>query len=220
MRLQRSSPAMVVALLALFVALGGVGYAAITLPKNSVGARQLKKNAVTGKKVRKNAVTSPKVKDFSLRAKDFRAGELPKGEPGPPGPTFGATAMGSSFQPAADPTANPDDTSTQAQTYGRQFEFTLPAGGRLYVRFFISSWGIDCSAGVAQAGLYLDGTPVSGSGRPLNQAASPSATELVAVVAAGAGAHVVAVHQDCPGGSPSASSLDVVPTWTVVLLGS
>src|SRR5215203_3732841 len=52
---------MVVALIALFVALGGVSYAAITLPANSVGARQLKKDAVTNAKIKAKAVTGAKV---------------------------------------------------------------------------------------------------------------------------------------------------------------
>src|SRR3954447_17161166 len=42
---------MVVALIALCVALGGGAYAAIKLPKNSVGAKQLKKGAVTPPKL-------------------------------------------------------------------------------------------------------------------------------------------------------------------------
>jgi hypothetical protein len=56
------SPAMAIALLSLFLALGSGAYAAIKLPKNSVGTRQLKKNAVTSSKVKKNAVTSSKIK--------------------------------------------------------------------------------------------------------------------------------------------------------------
>lgn len=67
----------VVALLALFVALGGSAYAVTSLPKNSVGTDQLKKNAVT----------SSKTKDHSLLAKDFKAGELPRGARGPKGAT-------------------------------------------------------------------------------------------------------------------------------------
>jgi hypothetical protein len=47
----------VVSLIALFLALGGGAYA-LTIPRNSVGARQLKKNAVTGSKIRK--VRSPR----------------------------------------------------------------------------------------------------------------------------------------------------------------
>ena len=71
-----------VGLLALFIALGGTSYAAVKLPKNSVGARQLQKNAVV----------SAKVKDRSLLARDFKQGQLPKGpagakgDPGPAGP--------------------------------------------------------------------------------------------------------------------------------------
>lgn len=50
-RLRRPSPAMLLACVALVVALGGVGYAATKLPKNSVGSKQLKKHAVTPSKV-------------------------------------------------------------------------------------------------------------------------------------------------------------------------
>ncbi len=62
LKLQRPSPALVVSLVALSVALGGTGYAAVVLPANSVGAKQIKRNAVT----------AAKVKDSSLRASDFR----------------------------------------------------------------------------------------------------------------------------------------------------
>lgn len=51
----------VVALLALFVALGGSAYAATRLPKNSVGSKQLKKNAITTAKIKKAAVTGAKI---------------------------------------------------------------------------------------------------------------------------------------------------------------
>jgi hypothetical protein len=53
----------VVALLALFVALGGSAYAATQLPKNSVGAKQLKKGAVTPPKLSiaaKSTLTGPR----------------------------------------------------------------------------------------------------------------------------------------------------------------
>jgi hypothetical protein len=62
---------MVVACLALAVALGGTGYAAITLPRNSVGSKQLRATAVTG----------AKVEDGSLAAKDL-GGPLPRGPRG------------------------------------------------------------------------------------------------------------------------------------------
>jgi hypothetical protein len=73
--LRSPSPSFVVACLALFVALGGGSYAAVTLPRNSVGAKQLKRNAVS----------SPKVRDHSLLARDFARGQLPKGPQGDKG---------------------------------------------------------------------------------------------------------------------------------------
>jgi len=55
-RLRAPSPALVVSLVALFVALGGTAYAATSLPKNSVGTTQIKNNAVTSKKIAKGAI--------------------------------------------------------------------------------------------------------------------------------------------------------------------
>jgi hypothetical protein len=81
---RRPSPAMVVACLALLVALGGTGYAAVNLPRNSVGTDQL----------RAGAVTSAKVQDFSLRRKDFRPGTLVRGARGPQGPAGPTGAPG------------------------------------------------------------------------------------------------------------------------------
>jgi hypothetical protein len=54
----RPSPAMVVALLALFLSLGGVSYAAAT----KLGTRQIRNGAVTAKKLHKNAVTTNKIR--------------------------------------------------------------------------------------------------------------------------------------------------------------
>jgi hypothetical protein len=80
------SYANVTASLALFCALGGISWAAVALPRNSVGTKQLKKNAVTGPKIRANAVTSAKVKDGSLQRGDFASGTLLQGPQGPMGP--------------------------------------------------------------------------------------------------------------------------------------
>ena len=52
MNRMRPSPALVISLVALFVALGGTSYAAInSLPANSVGTKQLKNGAVTATKL-------------------------------------------------------------------------------------------------------------------------------------------------------------------------
>jgi hypothetical protein len=77
-RPRRPSPALVVAVLALIVALGGTGYAAITLPANSVGKKQLKKGSVWSSKIRRNAVTGLKVKPDTLTGADIRESTLGK----------------------------------------------------------------------------------------------------------------------------------------------
>lgn len=69
----------VVSLVALFVALSGGAYA-LTIPRNSVGAKQLKKNAVTAPKIKRNAVTSPKVRNDSLTGADIRNDSLTGGD--------------------------------------------------------------------------------------------------------------------------------------------
>ncbi|MFM9139635.1 MAG: hypothetical protein ACKOTH_03660 [Solirubrobacterales bacterium] len=60
-----------------FGALSGASYAAVQLPRNSVGSKQ----------IRDNAVVSSKVRNGSLRAEDFMAGQLPRGERGERGET-------------------------------------------------------------------------------------------------------------------------------------
>jgi len=53
---RRPSAAMVISLVALFVSLGGVGYAAVSLPNNSVGTAQLRNESVSYKKIVPGAV--------------------------------------------------------------------------------------------------------------------------------------------------------------------
>jgi hypothetical protein len=73
---------MVVASLALLVALGGTSYAAIqALPRNSV--------------------TTIQVKDRSLLARDFRAGQIPRGPRGLPGPAGPAGPAGPQGPPGS-----------------------------------------------------------------------------------------------------------------------
>jgi len=72
--------------MALFVALGGVSYAAIILPANSVGSKQIKRGAVKNSDLGKSAVTTGKVKDGSLLSIDFKPGQLMAGAPGAMGP--------------------------------------------------------------------------------------------------------------------------------------
>ena len=83
---RRIQPALVISLIALFMALGGTGYAAVKLPKNSVGSKQIKKDAVT----------TTKVKNGSLTAGDLRKSSrlALKGQIGDRGPAGAAGATG------------------------------------------------------------------------------------------------------------------------------
>src|SRR5215212_1153084 len=96
-RAQAQSPAVWIALVALFVALGGTGYAALKVGKNTIGTKQLKRGAVKNSDIAANSVTGSKVKRRSLSSSDFKAGSLPRGPQGERGaagatgsPAFGA----------------------------------------------------------------------------------------------------------------------------------
>lgn len=86
LRLKPPSPAMAVACLALLVALGGTSYAAVAIPANSVGTRQLKANAVTSAKIDNGTIQTS---DLSSRAVTSL-----KGATGPQGPAGSALAYG------------------------------------------------------------------------------------------------------------------------------
>jgi hypothetical protein len=67
----RPSPAMVVALIALFVAMGGVGYAAATIgsaqiKNNSVRGKDLKNYSITGKDIKKDGIGGVTVMESRL----------------------------------------------------------------------------------------------------------------------------------------------------------
>lgn len=65
-----------IALVALFVALGGISWAAATAPKNSVAAKSIKKNAVTNAKIKNNAVTTRKIKTGAVLGSDIKNDSL------------------------------------------------------------------------------------------------------------------------------------------------
>jgi len=139
-----------VAYLALFVALGGTSYAAVSLPRDSVGAKQLKSSSVT----------SSKVKDGSLRAKDLAGSDWAglKGDPGPRGLEGPAGRQGADGQ-AGSPGPKGDTGATgQAGSPGPKgdtgatggpgadganggFVALLPSGQTMRGRWLINGYG-------------------------------------------------------------------------------
>src|SRR4051794_41935442 len=83
--LNRLSYANVVATLALFIALGGTSYAALKLPKNSVGSTQIKTGAVHTGEIANRTI---RLGDISLSARSSLRGLV--GPQGPQGPAGGA----------------------------------------------------------------------------------------------------------------------------------
>lgn len=75
----------VVATIAVFIALGGSSYAALNLPKNSVGSEQLKRNSITSAKVKGGSLSTTDLK-ASARS-HLRGRRGPRGVQGPPGTT-------------------------------------------------------------------------------------------------------------------------------------
>jgi hypothetical protein len=69
------SPAMAVALCALFVAVGGASYA-LTLPRHSVGPRQLRARAVTSTKLGTGAVTARALRDGAVSGRKIASGSV------------------------------------------------------------------------------------------------------------------------------------------------
>jgi hypothetical protein len=74
----RPSPALVIAFIALLVSIGGTGYAAIKLPANSVGAKQLKKGAVVRAKIKNGAIDATKLAPNSVGAASINENTLGK----------------------------------------------------------------------------------------------------------------------------------------------
>src|SRR4051812_40965395 len=88
----RLSYANITATLALFIALGGTSYAALTLPRNSVGSAQIRKNAVGSSEIRSRAVGSSELRDRSINLNDLSSSVRtslrgPQGPAGPAGPS-------------------------------------------------------------------------------------------------------------------------------------
>jgi hypothetical protein len=84
----RPSPALVISLIALFVSISGVAWAAATIGtsdiKNSaVTAKKLHKNAVTTNKIKNNAVNGAKVADNAVNGAKVADGSLGSADLGP-----------------------------------------------------------------------------------------------------------------------------------------
>lgn len=89
------SYANVMATVGVFIALGGVGYAAVTLPKDSVSSGQVKNSSLTGADVKNSSLTGSDIKNKSLTPADFSGSvQGPAGAQGAQGPKGDSGAKG------------------------------------------------------------------------------------------------------------------------------
>jgi hypothetical protein len=206
----RPTYANVTATLALFVALGGSSYAALQLPKASVGPKQLKKNAVSSPKVKRGSLL---LSDFkrSQRAK-LRGASGPPGAPGlsgPPGPTQG---FADTQFAGAMPSQNPEGEHIARV-------MTVSTSGRLYV-FGRGTLDVNCSVGGGRAGLYVDGVPVAASGMDYPEgmpATNVSVWGLSAPV--GPGQHTISLETDCTLGNSMGTGTSNAAVGAILLGG-
>jgi hypothetical protein len=90
----RVTYANVMASVAVFLSMSGGAYA-LTIPRDSVGTRQLRERAVTRTKLATGAVASTQIRDGSLRARDFMRSDLPDGPRGARGASGARGSTGS-----------------------------------------------------------------------------------------------------------------------------
>jgi hypothetical protein len=204
--------------LALFVALAGTSYAAVNLPKHSIGAAQLKKAAVGTRQLRNGSVTQPKVNSALLAQ---LKGQGLKGDTGPTGATgqtglTGATGptYGESHGVFAEAFTAQQDMSPGGTTV------TTPTAGKLYVFGYNEGATVTCTVGTGvYVGLFVDSTRVPGlyslaAGTPQNLSFAGVTSGSVA-----AGAHTVVAKAQCLSGTVNTTSTQFA-AYGVLVLGS
>ena len=163
-----------VSLIALFVALGGAGYAAVVLPKNSVGAKQIKKDAVRKAEIKRGAVRGAEIRDGSLTGGEFSPGTLLEGDKGDKGD---AGATGQAGTPGVDgapgvpgapgsPGADGLDGAAVRQTYTASP--VVVQNGTFHDIGFTPGTGVSFSPDeaylfISQVGLTIEDTCTGGS---------------------------------------------------------
>jgi hypothetical protein len=118
MRRPQLSYANVMSSIAVFVALGGTSYAVATLPKNSVGPKQIRSGAVGASEIRSDAVRAREIRNRTIALGDISFGARrslrgQQGPTGPPGPSL--TPLTAAVNAAGGVTST---TASQFATHG------------------------------------------------------------------------------------------------------
>jgi hypothetical protein len=213
-----------IGLLALFIALGGTSYAAVKLPRNSVGSAQLRKAAVTSAKLSQDVQ--------GKLAKAGRPGPAgapgAKGETGAAGPTGDAGAQGPQGEQGATglqgPKGDPGPTSAGVggintgvtpggltSPVGTSTTVTLDRPGKVLVQlsgtFGVGCGGAACTrtVGVTVAGQTVPGAFVTLSAGAGGSASSASGGSGI-LTGVAAGTHTVSIMEKTTGSPPSTTN--------------
>jgi hypothetical protein len=177
---RRPSPALIISIIALVVALGGTAFAAI-----KIGSKQIRNHSVRGKDVKKDTLTGTNIDESSL--------EL--ASPAPSSPTIGRSAQQTG---ACDP-----ETTTFVNCV--TVTLTLPRAGRVLLvgDGVAEDQGVPGSEGACR--FAADGTVVQGSTISVYASAPPDSEDFSATAVTsplGAGQHVLklACNQVSPEG--------------------
>ena len=81
-RALRPTPALVIAFIALFAAMGGIGYSAVKLRPSAVKTKNIRDAAVTTNKIADGAVTTPKLAPDAVAPSAMNAAKLGGAAPG------------------------------------------------------------------------------------------------------------------------------------------
>jgi hypothetical protein len=129
---RRPSPAIVISAVALFMSLGGVGYAATQLPSNSVGTAQLRNNAVTYKKIQPDSIGIVRANTGQLQVRV--SGNCPSGSAIGSINSIGKVTCNSGLPSETGTTSNAASVSTTA-TSPTTVASTSLAAGSSYLAF-------------------------------------------------------------------------------------
>jgi hypothetical protein len=140
----RPSPALVVACLALFLALGGVGYAALNIPAGSINASHLATGSVKKSEIATNAVGSPELASSAVKSADVANGSIKAAD-------LAATAAPDVYAAYLQPNAGSSSINVGWQSRSFEAPTLVYNGAGRYSVTFQRDDGLGCAVPTAMA---------------------------------------------------------------------
>jgi hypothetical protein len=215
-----------IGLLALFIAIGGTSYAAVKLPRNSVGTAQLRKGAVTSSKLARSVQS--KLKKAGKPGPAGPKGDTgAKGDAGVAGDTGATGARGPQGEPGPtsagvggiNTTITPGGWTTQV---GGSTTVTLDSPGKVLVQLS-GTFGVNCGGATCTrvVGVTIGSQTVPGANLSLSAAqnASASTTSTASGILTGlaVGSYTVSIMEKLSGPATPTNGGDV--RVTAIALG-